>query len=56
MSEENVSVSARIPARLAEIIGKEAREKGILFDELCGLYVLAGIEANRCSEEKNKGE
>ena len=55
MSEETVSVAARIPQRLAEVIANEAKEQNILFEEVCGKYVLAGIEASRFSENKSKG-
>ena len=55
MSEETVCVRARIPQRLADIIDRESDEQGVLFEEICGKYVLAGIEASRFSEDKNKG-
>ena len=49
--EETIHVLARLPKRLADIVWEKAQKNNSDFHDMCGRYILMGLEY-----ERNKGD
>ena len=50
--EPTALVSARIPERLAKILELKAEEKMQKFEEMCGQYIMMGVEYERSKKNE----
>lgn len=49
--EETIHVLARLPKRLADIVWEKSKKNNLDFHDMCGRYILIGLEHERQKEK-----